>query len=276
MDEMQRVDQLAGLLREKLPWTPDIALVLGSGLGDYAAHLTDVVNVPYDTLPGFPVSTVQGHAGQFVAGMLGECKVLCMQGRFHFYEGYDMPDVVLPVRVMARMGIGKLLLTNAAGGINTQFSAGNLMMITDHISIMAPNPLRGRNLEWGPRFPDMSHAYHPTLQDSMRKAAKQENIQLREGVYAMTTGPTYETPAEIRMWRLLGADAVGMSTAPETIAAVHAGMKVAAVSCITNMAAGVLNQPLSHAEVMETADRAKESFTRLVDTFIQIVVAEVE
>ena len=272
MNEMQRIEALAALLLTKLPWTPDIAVVLGSGLGDYAEHLTDAVNIPYSALQGFPVSTVQGHAGRFVAGLLGTAKVLCMQGRFHYYEGYDMDDVVLPVRVMARAGVKRLLLTNAAGGVNTAFAPGDLMMLKDHIALMTPNPLRGPNLEPGLRFPDMSRAYAPDLQQCMRQAAAQTGITLREGVYAMTAGPTYETPSEIRMWRLLGADAVGMSTAPEAIAAVHMGMQVAAVSCITNMAAGVLDQPLSHGEVMETADRAKASFTRLVDSFVALAV----
>lgn len=242
-----------------------IGMVLGSGLGDLADELTDSVSISYKDIPHFPVSTVFGHKGRLVAGMLEGKRVLCMQGRFHFYEGYGMDQVVFPIQVMHALGIKNLLVTNAAGGVNTSFSVGDLMLIVDHIRLIADNPMRGPNQEQlGERFFDMSNAYDKDLSDLARKQAKALGQKLQEGVYMFFAGPSFETPAEVRAARILGADAVGMSTAPEAIAASHMHMKVLGISCITNMAAGVLDQKLSHDEVMETGERVKTSFIALV------------
>ncbi len=248
---------------------PTLGLVLGSGLGAFADALTDRVVVPYAELPDFPKSSVQGHAGQLVVGNHHGVRVVAMQGRVHFYEGYAPWQVVLPVRVLCRLGVKALLVTNAAGGINTSFRAGDLMALTDHLNLTGWNPLVGPNDEQaGPRFPDMSHAYDPTLLQVLRGAAKAEGVALKEGVYAGLSGPSYETPAEIRMLRTLGADAVGMSTVGEVIAAAHLGVKVTGISCITNLAAGLSAQKLSHDEVAETANRVKDVFSRLVSRFL--------
>lgn len=256
-------------IREKTDFQPEIGLVLGSGLGAFADRIDVRDTVDYSEIEGFPVSTVAGHKGRFVFGYVGEKPVVIMQGRVHYYEGYAMSDVVLPTRLMGLLGIKKLILTNAAGGINTSFSAGDIMMITDHITTAVPSPLIGPNLdELGPRFPDMSEVYNKELQDIIRVAAAKCDILLKEGVYVQLTGPNYETPAEIRMCRTLGGDAVGMSTACEAMAANHMGIKVCGISCITNMAAGILPQKLDHKEVQETADKVADTIRRLIRAVI--------
>jgi purine-nucleoside phosphorylase len=247
-----------------------VALILGSGLGGYGEKMTIEQVLDYSEIEGFPVSTVQGHKGRFLFGYIADVPVVAMQGRVHYYEGYTMPEVVLPVRLMHLMGAEILFLTNAAGGVNESFAPGDFMMIKDQISSFIPSPLIGANIEeLGPRFPDMSHIYDEELQDILRASAKTLDIPLKEGVYLQFTGPNYETPAEIRMSRLLGADAVGESTACEAVAANHMGMKICGISCISNMAAGISKQPLSHAEVQETADKAAPSFEKLVTESIR-------
>jgi len=244
---------------------PEVAMVLGSGLGALAESIEAPVSIDYSDIPHFPVSTVPGHAGRIVFGILEGKSVLVFQGRFHYYEGYSMDEVVLPVRIMVRLGIKTLILTNAAGGINTAFIPGDLMCLSDHIKLTGLSPLRGPNIdEFGPRFNDMSDAYSGELRKILHQAADTTGVSIKEGVYAYMTGPSFETPAEIRMLRNLGADAVGMSTVPEVIAAAHAGLKVLAISTITNMAAGILDQPLSHEEVMETGQRVKDKLLALI------------
>ena len=243
---------------------PKIALILGSGLGDYADGMQVESTLDYKDIEGFPKSTVEGHKGRFVFGYVGNVPVVCMQGRVHYYEGYAMEDVVLPTRLMRLMGAQVLFLTNAAGGVNFHYKPGDFMLIRDHIS-MVPSPLIGPNIaELGPRFQDMSDTYDEKLRDVVKSVARRLDIPLQEGVYIQLSGPQYETPAEIRMARTLGADAVGMSTACEAIAANHMDMHICGISCITNMAAGVQMAPLSHTEVQETADRVSASFKRLV------------
>lgn len=268
MDEMQRIDNATKKVLE-VCGTAEIGVILGSGLGDYAQALEDAVRLPYAEIPGFPRSTVAGHAGMLCCGMLHGKRVMMMQGRFHYYEGYSMKDVTLPVRVMQRIGVKTLIVTNACGGINLSYTPGDLMLIADMFSLTGQNPLIGPNLdEFGPRFPDMSCAFDRELRALAHACAKEQGFSLQEGVYAQMTGPCYETPAEIRMLRTLGADAVGMSTVPEVIVARHGGMRVLGVSCITNMAAGILPQPLNHAEVTETANRVKDRFKGLLDAVI--------
>lgn len=268
MREIERIDRAAAYIREALG-EADLAVVLGSGLGDYAEALQDARMIPYADIPGFPPATVAGHAGEMWAGALHGKRVLMMKGRFHSYEGHSLADVVLPVRAMARMGVKDLILTNAAGAVNVDFAPGDLMLITDFINFSGKNPLTGPNVdELGPRFPDMSRAYDRRLRAIACEVARERGIALREGVYAWFNGPTYESPAEVRMARVLGADAVGMSTVPETIAAVHAGMRVLGVSCLTNMAAGILDAPLSHQEVVETGERVRGTFRSLLDGVI--------
>lgn len=252
-------------IQKKIDFKPEIALVLGSGLGDYGETIDIVATLDYHDIEGFPISTVEGHKGRFIFGYIQGVPVVCMQGRVHYYEGYAMSDVVLPTRLMKMMGAKVLFLTNAAGGLNFDFHAGDFMMITDHIMTFVPSPLIGENInELGARFPDMSDVYKKDLQDIIRGTAKELGIKLQEGVYIQLTGPNYETPAEVRMCRALGADAAGMSTAAEAVAANHMGMKVCGVSCITNLGCGMLDQPLSHAEVQETADRVAVDFKRLI------------
>eukprot|EP00727_Mastigamoeba_balamuthi_P001561 m51a1_g11401 putative purine nucleoside phosphorylase (282) ;mRNA; r:28907-30629 len=249
----------------------EVGIVLGSGLGALAEQVVDRTVIKYSDIrtvvPSFPLSTVAGHAGNFVVGDLGGKPVIVQQGRWHFYEGYEISDVVLGIRILFHLGVKKLIITNAAGGVNTSFKAGDLMLITDHINMLGANPLFGHNDDrFGVRFPDMSHAYTPRLLDIARATARElgHESHVREGVYAAMRGPNYETPAEIRMLRALGADAVGMSTVPEVIVASHQRMEVVGISCITNMAAGVLDQPLSHEEVKQTADAAAPVFTSLL------------
>lgn len=252
-------------VREKVEFRPEIALVLGSGLGDYGESIDVVATVNYNDIEGFPVSTVEGHKGRFIFGYIKGVPVVCMQGRVHYYEGYPMTDVVLPTRLMKMMGAKVLFLTNAAGGLNYDFKAGDFMMITDHIMNFVPSPLIGPNInELGARFPDMSDIYKKDLQEILRSTASELGIQLQEGVYIQLSGPNYETPTEVKMCRILGADAAGMSTAAEAVAANHMGMKVCGISCITNLGCGMLDVPLSHTEVQETADRVAVDFKKLV------------
>lgn len=257
-------------IRRQTDFEPEIALVLGSGLGDYADTMKVEGCVNYKDIDGFPVSTAPGHVGRFVFGYVGDKKVVCMQGRIHYYEGYDMEDVVLPIRLMKLMGAKTLFLTNASGGIKTGFCAGDLMLITDQISFFVPSPIRGENIsELGVRFPDMSHIYDEDLQQILKKCAMDLDIDLKEGVYVQTKGPNYETPAEVNLCRMVGADAVGMSTACEAIAANHMGMKIVGVSCISNLAAGISPTPLSEEEVIEAGKAVSKKFSALVTAAIQ-------
>ena len=252
-------------IRARIPFTPEIALVLGSGLGNYASKMEVVERIPYGDIAGFPVSTAPGHVGQFVFGYVEGVPIVAMQGRVHYYEGYDMTDVVLPIRLMKMMGAEILFLTNAAGGIRQGFSAGDLMLITGQIATFVPSPLRGAHIaELGNRFPDMSHIYDEDLQQIIRKSACQLDIPLREGTYIQLPGPNYESPQEIGMCRVLGADAVGMSTACEAVAANHMGMKIAGISCISNLAAGISPHPLTEEEVIEAGKMVERDFSALV------------
>ncbi len=261
-------------VQKKISFKPELALILGSGLGDYADTMEVVETLDYHDIEGFPVSTVPGHKGRFVFGYAGGVPIVAMQGRVHFYEGYKPQDVVLPVRLMKLMGAKVLFLTNAAGGINRSFNAGDLMLITDHISMSVPSPLIGENIdELGVRFPDMSEVYSRRLQKVIENAAVTAGVPLRKGVYIQTTGPQYETPSEIRAYERLGADAVGMSTAIEAIAARHAGMEICGISCISNLAAGISVNPLTHKEVQETADRVAPLFKKLVTQAIKDISA---
>jgi purine-nucleoside phosphorylase len=268
--ELERADEAAAVVRERCGGEAlDVAIVLGSGLGAFAESLDDPVTASYDELPHWPQSQVVGHAGRLVAGYAAGKRVAALSGRVHVYEGHSMATVVFATRVMARLGVPCLILTNAAGGINTEFGQGALMVIDDHINLMGGNPLIGSNDDrLGPRFPDMSEVYSYRLRGIADEAAAAAGLALRHGVYVAVHGPSYETPAEIRAFRTMGADAVGMSTVPEAIAARHMGMEVLGISCITNMAAGVLNQTLVHDEVMETARRVRGSFIALLEGVI--------
>lgn len=261
----RRLNECYESIRERIPFKPKVALVLGSGLGDFADEVEAEGILDYHDIQGFPVSTVPGHKGRFVFTHINGTPVVMMQGRVHYYEGYPMEDVVLPARLMKRMGAEILFLTNAAGGVNFDFKAGDFMMITDQIASLVPSPLIGPNAdELGPRFCDMSHVYDLDLQEVIRQSAKKLSIGLREGVYVQLTGPAFESPAEVRMVRILGGDAVGMSTACEAVAANHMGMKICGISCISNLGCGMTDQPLSHEEVSETADRVAPLFRALV------------
>lgn len=261
----EKLDGCVKAIREKTDFVPKVALVLGSGLGNYAQNIKIEKEISYREIPGFPVSTVPGHDGKFIFGYVGETPVVCMKGRVHYYEGYPISDVVLPARTMLKLGAKILFLTNAAGGINYDFAAGDLMLITDHISCFAPNPLIGPNEDsLGLRFPDMSDVYKKDLQEVIRTTAKENDIDLKEGVYCQLTGPSFESPAEIKMLRSLGVSAVGMSTVVEAIAANHMGARVCGVSCISNLAAGMSDNPLTHEEVQEAADKAAIKFELLV------------
>ena len=261
--------QAAAAKAEEMLGRADTAVVLGSGLGDYGETFDQISKIKYSDLPGFPASTAPGHAGELMSGTKGGKRVLIMNGRFHMYEGIDVRQIAMPIRVMRLLGVQNLILTNAAGGVNLSFKPGDLMMINDYINLTGHSPLVGANMpEFGPRFPDMSHVFSRELQCICRQAAEQMGLSLQEGVYCWMTGPCYETPAEIRMIRLLGADAVGMSTVPDAMAAVHAGMNVLGISCITNMAAGILDQPITHQEVLETGQRIQSDFRSLIDRII--------
>ncbi len=251
--------------RAKIDFKPEVAIVLGSGLGDYADDIQVEAELDYHEIEGFPVSTVPGHAGKFIFGYVNDVPVVCMKGRVHYYEGYPIQDVVLPARLMKLMGAKILFLTNASGGINPSFTAGDFMMLTDHVSLWAPNPLIGANIdELGVRFPDMTHVYDVDLQESLRETAKRCGIPLKEGIYAQLTGPSFESPAEIQLLHKLGVDAVGMSTVVEAIAANHMGMKICCVSFVSNLAAGMTDNPLTHEEVQEAASAAAPRFRRLI------------
>lgn len=265
MDYMGKIKESLKYIEKRCNKKPKIGLILGSGLGSLGDKIESPTIIPYDQIPNFPISTVEGHKGQLVIGELGDKTVIAMQGRFHYYEGYPLKDVVFPVRVMMSLGIENLIVTNAAGGVDENFSPGDLMIIKDHINFTGENPLIGDNLDdLGPRFVDMTRAYDKELIDLAKKAGDRLDIPLKEGVYMWFTGPTYETPAEIKLAGILGASAVGMSTVPEVIVASHQGVKVLGISCITNMAAGILNKPLNHEEVIETSMMVKEKFEKLV------------
>jgi purine-nucleoside phosphorylase len=259
------IDEAAAFIRTTTDIRPEIGLILGSGLGVLGDELEDAVTIPYEDIPHFPISTVEGHAGELLIGKLQGRSVVLMRGRFHMYEGYEPERTALPVRVMKELGVTTLLVTNAAGGVNLEYKPGNLMLISDHINLTGRNPLVGPNYNaLGLRFPDMSDAYSRRLRKIAKDTAAVLGVSVQEGVYVGLLGPNYETPAEIRMLRTLGVDAVGMSTVSEVIVARHSGIEVLGISCISNMAAGILDQPLSHIEVMETTDRVKEQFLSLV------------
>lgn len=252
-------------VRKQTDFVPKVAIVLGSGLGDYADGIKVECEIEYSSIEGFPVSTVPGHAGKFIFGYVDDVPVVCMKGRVHYYEGYPISDVVLPVRLMGMLGAKILFLTNASGGINISFSAGDFMMITDHIAVLAPNPLIGANIdELGVRFPDMCHVYDEDLRQIIKEAAAENNIKIQEGVYAQVTGPSFESPADVRFLGVAGADAVGMSTVVEAIAANHMGLKICGISCVCNLGAGLSPNPLTHDEVQAAANAAAPLFKKLV------------
>jgi purine-nucleoside phosphorylase len=271
-DEFSRAESAAQFLLSQVKVRPQIAAILGSGLGSFADELSDAIRIPYTIIPFFPRSTAIGHAGQMVIGYVGEVPVAAMQGRVHLYEGYSAQQVAFPVRVLGRMGIRTVVVTNAAGGINSEYKQGALVLINDHINLQGQNPLVGPNDDrFGLRFPDMTQAYSKPLREIARRAAQKMGRNLAEGVYAALLGPSYETPAEIRYLRSIGADLVGMSTIPEVIVAGHMGVRVLAISCVTNMAAGLLDNPLSHVEVLETTERVRGDFVAL----LRAVIAEI-
>lgn len=261
----ERVEHAARTIRARLTTEPRIAIVLGSGLGGFADDFEDAVRIPYEEIPGFPRSTAEGHVGRLVAGNVDGVPLIAMQGRVHFYEGYSLEEVTFPVRTFKLLGIKTLVLTNASGGINVQLTQGALMVLSDHLNLMGDNPLRGPNDDrFGPRFPDMSTVYSPDLQALVVEEAKAIGVEVRRGIYGALSGPSYETPAEIHLLRTLGADAVGMSTVPEAIVARHMDLEVLGISCITNMAAGIGDEPINHAEVMATGDRVRGTFAQLL------------
>ncbi len=266
---MQQIQEAANFIAGKISKTPQIGLIMGSGLGVLGDYIEESITIPYSDIPHFPLSTVEGHAGELIIGSLSGKQVVLMRGRFHMYEGYEPAVTVFPVRVMKQLGISQLIVTNAAGGINTTFSSGNLMLISDHLNLTGKNPLIGPNdAAFGPRFPDMSEPYSNRLRMLAKEIAKEHKLDLQEGVYASVLGPSYETPAEIKMLRILGADAVGMSTVAEVIAARHSDIETAGISCISNMASGILDQPLSHDEVIETTEKVKSQFLALITALI--------
>lgn len=272
----QKLMDCYACFQKKISFVPQVALVLGSGLGDYANDIKVVAELDYKEIEGFPTSTVQGHEGKYIFGYVGTVPVVCMKGRVHYYEGYDISDVVLPIRLMKLMGAKVLFLTNASGGINTEFRAGDLMLIQDQISDFVPSPLIGANMEeLGTRFPDMSEIYDKKLQQIIKKTAAVNDIPLEQGVYIQLTGPNFESPAEVRMCRILGADAVGMSTACEAVAANHMRMHICGISCIANMACGITPDPLTHKEVQEAADRVAPRFKKLVTKSIINIAKEI-
>jgi purine-nucleoside phosphorylase len=261
----ERAEHATRVIRSRISVEPRIAVVLGSGLGGFADDFEEPVSIPYEEIPGFMRSTAQGHAGRLVVGKVDSVPVLAMQGRVHYYEGYSLEEVTFPVRTFGLLGVKTLVLTNAAGGINVQLTQGALMVISDHVNLMGVNPLRGPNDDrFGPRFPDMSTVYSPELQELVGEEARAINVEVRRGIYCALTGPSYETPAEIHLLRNIGADAVGMSTVPEAIVARHMGLEVLGISCITNMAAGIGDEPINHEEVMATGDRVRVTFTELL------------
>ena len=275
--EFVLADRAAKSILAKTKLRPRVGLVLGSGLGAFADGLNDAARIPFAKIPHFPLSTAVGHAGKLVVGKVDATPVAAMQGRVHFYEGYSLKDVIFPMRVLARMGIRAVILTNAAGGINTEFKQGALVIIRDHINLQGSNPLIGPNDErFGPRFPDMTQGYWKTYREIALEEARRLQIDVYEGVYAAVSGPSYETPAEIRYLRTIGADLVGMSTVPEVIAARHMSIRVLGISCVTNMAAGILDRPLDHKEVLETGERVKGQFTALLRAVLPRIAADVQ
>ncbi len=269
---LQKIDRAAAYIRERISISPKLGLVLGSGWNMILEDIKGAVRIPYGEVPGMVQSTVPGHAGEWVFGKIGGHEVCVMAGRVHYYEGHSLKDVTLPMRIMKALGIEKVVLTNAAGAVNKGFEPGDMMIITDHINMTAANPLIGANEDaLGTRFPDMSKAYDPEMRAVAKSIAEAQGLTLRDGVYMWLTGPTFETPAEIRMARILGADAVGMSTVPEVIAARHGGMRVLALSCMTNMAAGVLDQPLSHQEVLDTMRRVQVPYRAFIERLIELL-----
>lgn len=275
MDNTEKILCAAAYIRERVPMRPEIGLVLGSGLGDYADTLEDALRIAYADIPNFPVPSIPGHTGALVFGRKQGREVVVMQGRIHYYEGLPQQQITLPIRVLAALGVKTVVLTNACGGVNLQFAPGDLMLIRDHINFSGANPLIGPNPDaFGPRFPDMSDLYTASVRAAIREKAREAGFFLQEGVYAMYSGPNYETPAEIRMFRALGADTVGMSTVPEALVAGHCGMQVVGISCVTNMAAGVLPVKLSHEEVTEAASRVSAKFRKLIDLFLTVLGPE--
>ena len=261
----ERAEHAARIIRSRTTETPRIAVILGSGLGAFADDFENAVVIPYEDITGFPRSTAEGHAGRLVIGKIDQVPLMAMQGRVHFYEGYSLEEVTFPIRVFKLLGIKTLIVTNASGGVNVQFTQGALMIISDHLNLLGDNPLRGPNdSRFGPRFPDMTAVYSPQLQEIVIEEAKALNVEVRRGIYAALAGPSYETPAEIHLMRTLGADAVGMSTVPEAIVARHMDLEVLGISCITNMAAGLSDEPINHDDVMATGDRVRETFTQLL------------
>src|SRR5689334_1516281 len=268
----ERAEHATRVIRARISVEPHIALVLGSGLGSFADDFEEAVGIPYEEIPGFVRSTAQGHAGRLVIGKIDSVPVLAMQGRVHYYEGYSLEEVTFPIRTFGLLGVKTLVLTNAAGGINVQLTQGALMVISDHVNLMGVNPLRGANDErLGPRFPDMSAVYSPELQEIVVDEARAIGVEVRRGIYGALSGPSYETPSEIHLLRNLGADAVGMSTVPEAIVARHIGLEVLGISCITNMAAGISDEPINHEEVMATGDRVRETFAELLRRVISAI-----
>ena len=269
MHQVSEINKAKEFVQSKTTEKPTIGIILGSGLGPFADTLEDAVHIPYHTIPHFAASGAVGHANELVIGKIAGKTVVAMKGRFHYYEGVSLDEVTFPVRVMKALGVEKLIITNACGAVNTEFNPGDLMLITDHINLTANNPLIGpNNPELGVRFLDVSEVYNKAMRQIVLDIAKEQDITLRQGVYAWWTGPTYETPAEIRMIRTLGADAVGMSTVPEALIARHSGIDTIGISCLTNMAFGILEQPLSHDEVIETAERVKSTFLKLISEVI--------
>jgi purine-nucleoside phosphorylase len=272
----ERAEHAARIIRARIKCEPRIAVILGSGLGSFADNFEEPITIPYQEIPGFVRSTAEGHAGRLVVGKLDQVPLLAMQGRVHYYEGYSLEEVTFPVRTFKLLGLKTIILTNASGGINVEFSPGALMVITDHLNLFGDNPLRGTNDDrFGPRFPDMSAVYSAELQEVVIDEARAMEVEIRRGVYAGLAGPSYETPAEINLFRTFGADAVGMSTVPEALVARHMGMEVLGISCITNMASGVTDEPISHEEVMAIGNRVSATFTELLSRVVQRLNARV-
>ena len=272
----ERAEHAARIIRARSSEEPRVAIVLGSGLGGFADDFDDAVVVPYEEIPGFARSTAQGHAGRLVIGKVDQVPIVAMQGRVHYYEGYSLEEVTFPIRTFKLLGIKTIILTNASGGINVELTQGTLMVISDHLNLMGDNPLRGINDErFGPRFPDMSTVYSPALQALVIEEARAMGVEVRRGIYAALSGPSYETPAEIHLLRNFGADAVGMSTVPEAIVARQMEMDVLGISCITNMAAGIGDEPINHEEVMATGDRVRATFTQLLRRVITRVTSKI-
>jgi purine-nucleoside phosphorylase len=261
---LAKIQETASFIKERMHTNPETAIILGTGLGSLVNEITDKFEIKYEDIPYFPLSTVEGHSGKLIFGKLGNKDIMAMQGRFHYYEGYSMKEVTFPVRVMRELGIKTLFVSNAAGGMNPDFEIGDLMIITDHINFFPDHPLRGKNIDYGPRFPDMSEPYNSQLIAQAKGIAAEKGIRVVEGVYVGVSGPTFETPAEYKMYRIFGGDAVGMSTACEAVAANHMQMKICGISCISNLACGMTEQPLSHKEVQEAADQAAPMFRKLV------------